>query len=154
MVHSYTNPMWGIKNSGTNRLWPLFLNKTCQSYTVPFPKDKLHLCTEGEWGTSTNFKLQLLRSFKNTTGTSLVAQWLRIRLPMQRTQVRALIREDPTCHRATKPMSHSYWACALEPTSHNYWAHVPQLLKLTRLEPVLCNKRSHRNEKPVHCNEE
>ena len=23
-----------------------------------------------------------------------------------------------------------------------------------RLEPVLCNKRSHRNEKPVHRNEE
>ena len=33
-------------------------------------------------------------------------------------------------------------------------AHMPQLLKLTRLEPVLHNKRSHRNEKPVHHNEE
>ena len=30
----------------------------------------------------------------------------------------------------------------------------PQLLKPARLEPVLRNKRSHRNEKPVHCNEE
>ena len=39
---------------------------------------------------------------------SLVAQWLRIRLPMQGTQVRALVREDPTCHRATKPVRHSY----------------------------------------------
>ena len=27
-------------------------------------------------------------------------------------------------------------------------AHEPQLLKPARLEPVLCNKRSHRNEKP------
>ena len=35
-------------------------------------------------------------------GTSLVAQWLRIRLPMQGTQVRALVQQDPTCHEATK----------------------------------------------------
>ena len=39
--------------------------------------------------------------------TSLVAQWLRIRLPMQGTLVRALVQEDPTCRRATKPMRHS-----------------------------------------------
>ena len=30
----------------------------------------------------------------------------------------------------------------------------PQLLKPVRLEPVLRNKRSHRSEKPAHCNEE
>ena len=41
-------------------------------------------------------------------GTSLVAQWLRIHLPMQGTQIRALVREDPTCHGATKPVSHNY----------------------------------------------
>ena len=35
------------------------------------------------------------------TGTSLVVQWLRICLPMQGTRVRALVREDPTCRRAT-----------------------------------------------------
>ena len=75
--------------------------------------------------------------------TSLVAQWLRIHLPMQATWVRSLVQEDPTCRGATKPVRHNYWACALEPTSHNYWAHVPQLLKPTCLEPVLCNKRSH-----------
>ena len=73
---------------------------------------------------------------------------------MQRTQLRALVREDPTCRGATKPVRHNYWACALEPTSHNYWAHVPQLLKPAHLEPVLHNKRSHRNEKPAHRNEE
>ncbi|KAJ8779396.1 hypothetical protein J1605_012685 [Eschrichtius robustus] len=37
---------------------------------------------------------------------------------------------------------------------HNYWAHAPQLLKPMHLEPVLHNKRSHRNEKPMHRNEE
>ena len=64
-------------------------------------------------------------------GTSLVAQWLRIRLSMQGTQVRALAQEDPTWRGATKPVHHNYWACALEPSSHNYWsctprAHAPQ----------------------------
>ena len=45
---------------------------------------------------------------KNRLGTSLVAQWLRIRLPMQGTQVQALVWEDPTYRRATKPMRHNY----------------------------------------------
>ena len=68
---------------------------------------------------------------------------------MQGTRVRALVREDPTCRRATKPLRHNCWACALEPASRNYWARVPQLLKPARLEPALRNKRSHRNEKPA-----
>ena len=91
---------------------------------------------------------------KSSRRASLVAQWLRICLPMQGTRVRALVREDPTCRGATKPVHHNYWACALEPGSHNYWAHVPQPLKPAHLEPVLRNKRSHDSEKPAHCNEE
>ena len=43
-----------------------------------------------------------------TCRASLVAQWLRIRLPMQGTRVRALVWEDPTCRRATKPVRHNY----------------------------------------------
>ena len=43
--------------------------------------------------------------------------------------------EDPTCHGATK-------------------AWMPQLLKPVRLEPMICNKGNHRNEKPMHHNEE
>ena len=39
---------------------------------------------------------------------SLVAQWLRICLPMQGTRVRALVWEGPTCRGATGPMSHNY----------------------------------------------
>ena len=61
---------------------------------------------------------------------SLVAQWLRIRLPMQGTRVRSLVREDPACRGSTRPVCHNYWACALEPVLHNYWEHVPQLLSL------------------------
>ena len=38
---------------------------------------------------------------------SLVAQWQRMCLPMQETQVQSLIREDPTCHEATKPVDHN-----------------------------------------------
>ena len=39
---------------------------------------------------------------------SLVAQWLRIHLPMQGTHVRALVQEDPTRRGATKPVRHNY----------------------------------------------
>ena len=46
--------------------------------------------------------------FKKLCGASLVMQWLRIRLPMQGTWVRSLVREDPTCLRATKAMRHNY----------------------------------------------
>ena len=79
---------------------------------------------------------------KQMCWASLVAQWLRIRLPMQGTRVRALVQEYPTCRGAAKPMCHNYWVC------------VPQLLKPTCLEPMLRNKRSHHNEKTAHCNEE
>ena len=66
--------------------------------------------------------------------------------------------------KATEPASHNYWdrepkllilrATTTEPACHNYWARVPQLLKPMRLEPELRNKRSHRNEKPSHRNEQ
>ena len=71
-------------------------------------------------------------SLKNKSHrTSLVVQWIRTCLPMQGTQLPSLVREDPTCCGATKPM----------------------LLSPRTLEPVLCNKRSHCNEKPAHLNE-
>ena len=41
-------------------------------------------------------------------GTSLVAQGLRICLPMQGTWVQALVQEDPICRGATKPVRHNY----------------------------------------------
>ena len=95
---------------------------------------------------------ELRKRYKNTIiGTSLVAQWLRICLPMQ---VRSLFWEAPTCSGATKPVCHNYWTCGLEPANHNYWACVPQLLKPVRLEPMLRKKRSHHNGKLAHHNEE
>ena len=40
-----------------------------------------------------------------TFRASLVAQWKRIRLPVQETQVRSLVRKDPTGHKA---VGHNY----------------------------------------------
>ena len=45
---------------------------------------------------------------KRDPGASLVAQSLRICLPMQGTRVRALVWEDPTRRGATRPVSHNY----------------------------------------------
>ena len=67
-------------------------------------------------------------------GASLVAQWLRICLPMQGTWVRALVWEDSTCRGATGPVSHNYWACASGACA-------------------LQQERPH-SERPTHCNEE
>ena len=53
-----------------------------------------------------------------------------IHLPMQGTQVRSLIWEDPTCQGAAEPVSYNCLACALE-------SGVPQLLSL-QLESSPC----------------
>ena len=78
---------------------------------------------------SANIKIIMFR-------TSLVVQWLRICLPLQRTRVPSVAQEDPTCRGATKPMCHSYWACALDPTSHNYWARVPRACAPQQEKPL------------------
>ena len=56
------------------------------------------------------YKERISGEKKGGRRTSLVVQWLRIHLPMQVTQVWSLVWEDPTCHRATKPVHHNYWA--------------------------------------------
>ena len=76
-------------------------------------------------------------------GTSLVAQWLKIRLPMQGTRVLSLVREDPTGRRATKPVHHNYWACALEPASHQLLSPCP-----TTTEALVPRARALQQEKP------
>ena len=110
---------------------------------------------------------------------SLVAHWSRICLQVQELQVGSLLREDPTCRAATKPVCHNYqpsvlepvytsprtleplshspWACALGPRNCSYWAHLPrpwahllQHWSSCTLEPLL-HKRSHNNEKPARC---
>ena len=49
--------------------------------------------------------------FKNNPGISLVAQWVRICLPMQGPWVWSLVWEDSACCRATKQqLSNNYWS--------------------------------------------
>ena len=50
--------------------------------------------------------LQSMGSQLDTTehAHTLVVQWLRIHAAMQASAVQSRVREDPTCHRAAKPM--------------------------------------------------
>ena len=64
------------------------------------------------WSLQATTKTQCSQKYIKNFWASLVAQWLRICLPMQGTRVRALVWEDPTYHGATRPVSHNYWACA------------------------------------------
>ena len=68
-------------------------------------------------------------------GTSLVAQWMRICLPVPGTWIQSLVQEDPTCHTTAKPVHPNCWT-----------PRAP--------EPMLCSKRSLHSEKPAPCNEE
>ena len=52
---------------------------------------------------------------------------------MQETEVQSLVWEDTTCCRAAEPISQNHG--------------------LSALEPVVCNKRTHCNEKPAHHNQ-
>ena len=57
---------------------------------------------------------------------------------MQGTRVQSLVREDPTCRGATKPVR------------HNYWAYVLQLLSLHAATTEVLVPRAHalQQEKP------
>ena len=52
----------------------------------------------------------------------------------------------PQSSKACVPQLLSLWICAPEPWSHNCWS-------LCTLEPVLGNRISHHNQKPVHLNQ-
>ena len=88
---------------------------------------------------------QLSWPFRFLLRTFQVAQGLKIHLPRQETWVWLLVQEDPTCRRATKPMYHNYWSCALEPTSLNYCT---QSWACTQQQKKHCNMRV----APAHCN--
>ena len=66
--------------------------------------------------------------------------------PMQETRVRSLVWEDQARYRAAKPTSTELrvWELQLlSPRTTTTEAHTPR-------EPVLCNKRSHHDEKPAY----
>ena len=81
---------------------------------------------------------------KINQGTSLVAQWLRIRLPMEGTPVRSLAQEDPTCCGATKRF-------APQLMSQHSRAREPQLLSPRATTTVACAPRARalQQDKPL-----
>ena len=68
---------------------------------------------------------------KNQLGTSLVAQWLRIHLPIQGTWVRSLVQKIPHAAEQLSPCT--------KLLSLRSRAREPQLLSLHTLEPVCYN---------------
>ena len=97
---------------------PLSLKDMAKS-CLPGRMSSGHLLSSSDgWNQITGGEPSALESLCSTEadksaiiGASLVAQWLRVRLPMQGTRVRALVWDDPTCHGVTRPVSHNCWAC-------------------------------------------
>ena len=94
-----------------------FSKQPCQYHARKSDNTAIKLCYRGrDLLRQSSTKVVIVISFVGVhmvlrgtvRGTSLVAQWLRICLPMQGTQVQPLVQEDPTCHGETKPMHHSY----------------------------------------------
>ena len=77
----------------------------------------------------------------------MVARWIRIHLPMQKTQVPSLVWRIP---HAVGQLSPCATTTGPVPGSCNGWADTLQLPKPLPLEPVLHSKRSHFNAKPEH----
>ena len=114
-IHSL---IWGYMSIKLNLLSAMF------KFIVMFCLTLIERCTKTSCHDSKNFSLKFYNFFVlyilsllqlvHTTfktvilGASLVAQWLRICLPMQGTRVRALVWEDPTCREATGPVSRNY----------------------------------------------
>ena len=119
----------GISSSSGNTITFFFAEPTCYGLNGPRLSRELNSCghqkswAHGMWALLGQMFVYFLWHCElwglckpevksRLSGASLVAQWLRIRLPMQGTRVRALAWEDPTCCGATRPVSHNYWACA------------------------------------------
>ena len=95
-------------------------------------------------------------TIKHNSWTSLVAEWIELCLPMQRTWVQF---EPLSGKIAYAVKEQSPWPQVLKhsqprATHCNQRACVLQLPKPRCLESVLCNKRSLHSEKPEHCKEE
>ena len=99
MWHIYTMEYYSAIKRNENELFVvrwMDLESVIQSEVSQKEKNKYRMLTH------------IYEILKSGTGTSLVAQWLRVHLPMQGTRVLALVQEDPTCCRVTKPVQHNY----------------------------------------------
>ena len=115
----------------TENLTKLTLRRIIIKLFKPCKRKKI-LEEAGGWGEVVMYSET--ETIRRDLWTSLIAQWVRIRLPPQGSQVRSLVWGD-TC--AARPVHRSNWVCK------------SRLLSPRALKPTLCNKRSHRSKKPV-----
>ena len=96
----------------------------CCLCRLKFSIHRVCLCSRLQWGSRRRWCIdswaemfchtpysqrQVTLHSRNQVRTSLMVQWLRIRLPMPGTSVRSLVQEDPTYLRASNPVYHNYW---------------------------------------------
>ena len=125
----WTAYLWAscyMKERKKYNLFKLRTNNTCQAKLVGFFCQKAFLTGLASLKENFTRLLQTVLFYsvapqvwrqsaeKNLHWMFLVDQRLRICLPRQGTWVWSLAWGDSTCHGATKPASHNYWACMLQ----------------------------------------